>query len=102
MKIAKILVPVDFSEFSEKAVAYALYLAEKYAAHITLVHAMVLHYEDIEEAQHFKEYEKLVEFQENRTLQQFQKLALPLVHYVRVDLVTACDLGHRVSLLYRF
>jgi nucleotide-binding universal stress UspA family protein len=73
MKIAKILVPVDFSEFSEKAVAYALYLAEKYAAHITLVHAMVLHYEEIEEAQHFKEYEKLVEFQENRTLQQFQK-----------------------------
>lgn len=73
MKIAKIIVPVDFSEFSEKAVAYALNLAEKYAAHITLLHAMVLHYEDIEEAQQFKEYEKLVEIQEKHALQQFKK-----------------------------
>lgn len=73
MKVAKILVPVDFSEFSEKAVAYALYLAEKYAAHVTLVHALVLHYEDIEEAQQFKEYEKLAEIQEKRTRQQLRK-----------------------------
>lgn len=73
MKVAKILVPVDFSEFSERAVAYALDLAEKYAAHITLVHAMVLHYEDIEETQQFEEYEKLLEIREERTQQQLRK-----------------------------
>lgn len=66
MKITKILVPVDFSEFSRRALTYAIYLARESAAHITLLHAVVLHYEEADEMQHLKNFEKVVELQEKR------------------------------------
>jgi nucleotide-binding universal stress UspA family protein len=73
MKFNKILVPVDFSEFSDKAVTYALYLAETFSAQLTLLHAIVLHYEGADELEQFREYEKVVELQEARIHEQFRK-----------------------------
>jgi hypothetical protein len=73
MKFNKIIVPVDFSEFSDRAVTYALYLAETFSAQLTLLHAVVLHYEGADEITQFKEYEKLVELQEEHIHQQLQK-----------------------------
>lgn len=60
MKIEKILVPVDFSPFSDKAVQYALFLAEKFEAEITLLHTVLLFQEDINEEEHMKAYEGVV------------------------------------------
>lgn len=39
MEIRKILVPFDFSEYSEKAYSWAVAMAEKWQARILLVHA---------------------------------------------------------------
>lgn len=64
MKFDNILVPVDFSEFSDKAVAYALYLAETHGSNLTLLHAVVLHQEDVEEEAHLLDYEELVKKKE--------------------------------------
>jgi nucleotide-binding universal stress UspA family protein len=64
MSFKKILVPVDFSEFSDKAAEYALFLAEKYRAHITLLHVIVLFQEDFDEEEQLKLYEKAIEKKE--------------------------------------
>ena len=66
MAFKKIIVPVDFSEFSEKAVDYAMFMAEKFYANITLVHAVVLFEDDIDEEEHLKNYEKIIQKKENR------------------------------------
>jgi nucleotide-binding universal stress UspA family protein len=39
-QLKNILVPIDFSEFSQKALAHAVPLAEKFGAKITLVHVV--------------------------------------------------------------
>jgi len=64
MEFKKILVPVDFSEFSDKAVEYALTLAEKFCADITLLHAIVLFREDFDEEDQLQAYRTLVFKQE--------------------------------------
>jgi nucleotide-binding universal stress UspA family protein len=66
MTIKKILVPTDFSETSDKAVAYALFLAEHYGAKVTLFHAVVLMEEDIDEEAHLKAYEAIIEKKEEK------------------------------------
>lgn len=40
LRLKKILVPVDFSEFSAKAITYALRFAEQFHATLVLVHAV--------------------------------------------------------------
>ncbi len=57
MQIKKILIPVDFSEFSDRAVKYALAVAEKFSSEIVLLHAVVLFQDDIGEEQKLEEYE---------------------------------------------
>ena len=47
MTIKKILVPVDFSEFSDLAVEYALFMAEKFGADMTIFHTILLFHHDI-------------------------------------------------------
>lgn len=64
MDIKKIVVPVDFSEFSDKAVEYAIFLAEKFCADVTLMHAVVLFREDFDEEEQLQTYQKLVQRQE--------------------------------------
>ena len=66
MKLKKILVPVDFSEFSDYAVDNALFLAEKFDAEVTLLHAVVLHVEEFSEQGIFEGYEELVKKKEKR------------------------------------
>ena len=60
MNFKKILVPIDFSETSDKAVDYALYLAEHYGSKITLLHAVVLLQEDIDDEEHLKAFESII------------------------------------------
>lgn len=60
MKFKHILVPVDFSEFSDKATEYALFLAEQFCARVTLLHVMVIFKADIKEKEHLDSYEKLI------------------------------------------
>lgn len=64
MNPKKILVPVDFSEFSDYAVDHALLLAEKFEAELTLFHVMVLHEGSFEEVGQIDEYEKIVKAKE--------------------------------------
>ncbi len=66
MKLKKILVPVDFSEFSDYAVDNALFLAEKFSAEVTLLHAVVLHVEEFSDEGVFEGYEELVKKREKR------------------------------------
>lgn len=73
MQFRKILVPVDFSEFSDKAVEYALELALKFAADITLLHAIVLFQDDVDEEQRLQEYESLIERREKKIKNQMIK-----------------------------
>jgi nucleotide-binding universal stress UspA family protein len=72
MSFKKILVPVDFSEFSDKAVEYAMFLAEKYCADITLLHAIVLFEEDFDEEEQLQLYEKIIEKKENDRTKQME------------------------------
>ncbi len=52
-----ILVPIDFSDFSDKALDYALKLAENFQSNITILHAIVLFQDDVGEEQRLQEYE---------------------------------------------
>ena len=69
MNLKSILVPVDFSPFSENAVDYALFLAEKCCAKITLFHAITLFHEEFEESEHFEAFKELVEKKEKECAQ---------------------------------
>lgn len=66
MTFKNILVPVDFSETSDRAVDYALFLAEEYRAKVTLFHAVVLMQEDIDEEEHLKAYEAIIKKKEEK------------------------------------
>lgn len=66
MQINQILVPLDFSEFSEKALLYGLELAERCGSRLTLLHAVVLFQDDIGEEQKLQEYEEWVKRREQR------------------------------------
>lgn len=66
MGFKKILVPIDFSPFSEKALDYALFLAETMCADITLLHTVVLFQEDIDEKEHLAAYERIIEEKESK------------------------------------
>jgi len=72
MKFDRILVPLDFSEYSEKSLEYALSLAERYGAQLTLLHAIVLHYEDVEEEAHLKQLEEMVKIQEKNSYERLK------------------------------
>ncbi|MBN2366763.1 MAG: universal stress protein [Calditrichaeota bacterium] len=57
MTIKKILIPVDFSDFSNQALDYALKLANQFQSDIILLHAIVLFQDDVGEEQRLQEYE---------------------------------------------
>ncbi len=60
MDFKHILVPVDFSAFSNKATEYALFLAEHFGAQVTLLHVVVIFKTDIKEKEHLEFYEEIV------------------------------------------
>ncbi len=73
MPLKNILVPSDFSRFSDKAVEIALFLAEKYAAQITLLHTVLLFQEDGDEAEQMAAYEAFVKAKESQIQKQFDR-----------------------------
>jgi len=65
MKLKKILVPVDFSDFSDNAVEFALLMAEKFDAEVMLLHTVLLFEQDLNEKEHLEAYETLIQQKEN-------------------------------------
>lgn len=52
LQIRKILYPTDFSECSKQALNQAIFLAEALGAELHMLHAVVLHADDIEDEEH--------------------------------------------------
>jgi nucleotide-binding universal stress UspA family protein len=73
MTFKNILIPIDFSDFSDKALEYALHLAEKYSAGITLFHAVVLFQDDVGEEERLHAYEDFVKKREEFIISQMDK-----------------------------
>ena len=72
MRIKKILVPVDYSEISDRAVKYALSMAQQLKASVTLLHVVVLFKDDVDDEEQLKNYEEIVEKKEKES---------KLIHY---------------------
>ena len=66
MTFKKILVPVDFSEFSDTAFKYALSLAEKFCSNLTLLHMISIYYNDTDNEATLRSLEDIVKEQEKR------------------------------------
>ncbi len=97
MQPNKILVPIDFSEFSSHALNYAIGLAEKFQSKLTLLHAVVLFEDDVNEEERLQEYEELVRRREknidaqmNTNLQKAQKKKIS-VESVVLRSISAAD-----------
>jgi nucleotide-binding universal stress UspA family protein len=73
MKPSKILVPVDFSPFSDYAADFAIFLAQKYNAQITLFHVVVMYETEVDEEDHLRQLEKLVERKEQSSSENLAK-----------------------------
>lgn len=77
MNVKRILVPVDFSEFSKKALECASRWAERFDARMTLAHVVVLHAEEFDEAEELRKLESFAEEKEReraRILHEHKKL----------------------------
>ena len=72
MPFKNILIPVDFSAFSENAVEYGLFLAEKFCAKITLLHTIALFQEDVNEGENLALFKKAIEEREKQRAAQLQ------------------------------
>ena len=66
MKFKKILVPIDFSEFSDKAADFALLIAEKFSAEVMLLHTVLLFEEDLDEEDLLESYEQILQQKEDK------------------------------------
>lgn len=64
MKIQKILVPVDFSNFSKKALEFALFWGDEFGADITLIHVNTMFHKHFDREAFSREYLAIVEEQE--------------------------------------
>jgi len=73
MKPSKILVPIDFSPFSDYATDYAIFLAQKYDAQISLFHVIVLYEADVDEEAHVKQLEEIIKRKEENTNELFER-----------------------------
>ncbi|MFQ5584145.1 MAG: universal stress protein, partial [Calditrichia bacterium] len=61
MDISKILVPVDFSDASEKAFDYALNFREYIGSEISILHSLVIYQDMHEEIVNFKDFQKFID-----------------------------------------
>lgn len=70
MDIKKILVPLDFSEYSFKALEFALELSLKFNVELTILHVIALFQDDIDEEERMVQYEEWIKKQEEDTRSQ--------------------------------
>ena len=73
MKPKKILVPVDFSSFSEATTRYALDWAKKYQAEVTLFHVIVMYEADVNEEVHLHQLELLIKSREDEAIAKMER-----------------------------
>ena len=73
MTFKNILVPIDFSDFSDKALEYALQLAESFQSNLTILHALVLFQDDVGEEEKLHEYEEWIKRREQKIYDQMKK-----------------------------
>jgi nucleotide-binding universal stress UspA family protein len=86
MKIEKILFPTDFSEYSEKARDYTIYLAKKLNAKIFILHAIEpLEYPEVDEE--VKKFLDEVELQMENKIEKEKELFLKNGLRVQTDMV---------------
>jgi len=64
MDIKRILVPVDFSDYSSNALSYASRWAEHFDSRMTIMHAVVLHSEEFDEEEKLRKLEIYAEEKE--------------------------------------
>lgn len=64
MDFKRILVPVDFSDYSDNAVEYALFLAKNYDGAVTLLHVLTQFHFKSNELHKLKEFEKILQDRE--------------------------------------
>jgi len=74
MVMRKILVPVDFSEYSDNALEYAMFLAEKFHSKVTLFHMVLEFDESLVQQEIIKTYENIIIWNENNKTKQLKKL----------------------------
>ncbi|MCB0258491.1 MAG: universal stress protein [Calditrichaeota bacterium] len=60
MEIKKILVPVDFSEYSDEALVLAVQMARHYQARMTLAHVVVYFPDEFEEEASYQQYQAVM------------------------------------------
>lgn len=89
MSIRHILVPVDFSEGTQASIAYAMELAGKFSARITLYHVLQIMY--FPGSEPVFTYEKEIKAMQDETEKQLRKLAGSIAP--RADVDTAMEAG---------
>jgi nucleotide-binding universal stress UspA family protein len=73
MSIERILVPIDFSDGSTKALDYAIFLAKKFDSEITLLHTITLSRGDINEIDGLKSYDEYMHMREDEKRLKLEK-----------------------------
>ena len=68
MKVKRIVVPLDFSKFSDEALSYAIELAKKYSATLYAFHSIVLFQSEPESHSFSRDYDQYLKLQEEDSL----------------------------------
>lgn len=100
MKPSSILVPVDFSPFSDYATDFAIFLAQNYNAEITLFHVVVMYETEVDEEDHVYQLEKLVERKEKHSTENLERHQKKLKEkHVKIDSVIVRGVSAASSIL---
>lgn len=100
MKPSNILVPVDFSPFSDYATDFALFLAQNYDAKITLLHVVVMYETEVDEEDHVYQLEKLVERKEKHSTENLERHQKRLEEkHIKIDSVIMRGVSAASSIL---
>ena len=100
MHPSKILVPIDFSPFSDYATDFAIFLAQQYRASITLFHVIVLYEADVDEEIHVTQLEEIIKRKEANTGELFERHKQKFLnHDIRIDSVIARGLSAANTIL---
>jgi nucleotide-binding universal stress UspA family protein len=97
LRLKQILVPVDFSDCSHKALEYALSFARQFHADITLLHVVHIDYYAANSEYTTFDYPELIEEMERAGKKQLEALARLIVKQCPVQ--TAIQTGHAGSII---